>query len=137
MKNVKQYYKELGRLVYAVAIADGSIQHEERSELRQFVSKQLASHEQRSDSSGMNVAFYVDFEFDESESDHLNVNEAIRSYLRFLGANHEPGDEALISRSVALLESVANAYRHKKEKDIIDVVKEQAAGLFNKKKNNE
>ena len=29
MKNVKQYYKELGKLVYAVAISDGCIQKEE------------------------------------------------------------------------------------------------------------
>ena len=39
MKNIKQYYKELGKMVYAVAITDGVINQEERDALHSFVQK--------------------------------------------------------------------------------------------------
>lgn len=123
MKNIKQYYKELGKLVYAVAVADGAIQAEEREKLHQFVLKELADKEQTSDSSGMNQAFYVDFEFDTAEEKHFDIDDVIKSYSRFVHANHEPNDGDLLNNSVKLLESVALAYSKKNEKNIIDNVK--------------
>ncbi len=125
MKNVKQYYKELGKLVYAVAAADGAIQPEERDKLHQFVLKELAEKESTSDSSGMNQAFYVDFEFDATEEKHPATNDVIKGYTRFVHANHEPNDTALLNNSVKLLESVALAYSKKNEKDIIETVKHE------------
>ena len=125
MKNIKQYYKELGKLVYAVAVADGAIQAEERDELHQFVLKELADKEQTSDSSGMNQAFYVDFEFDSTEEKHPPINDVIKSYTRFIHTNHETNDGALINNSVKLLETVALAYSKKNEKNIIDDVKHE------------
>ena len=123
MKNIKQYYKELGKLVYAVAAADGSIQTEERDKLHQFVLKELAENERTNDSSGMNQAFYVDFEFDMAAEKHLGVNEVIKSYARFLHTNYEPSDWALMANSVKLLEVVALAYSKQKEKEIISMIK--------------
>jgi len=120
MKNVKQYYKELGKLVYAVAIADGIVQPEEREKLHQFVLKELASNERTYDSSGMNQAFYVDFEFDESEKSRLNLNGTVARFSKFINENIEPNDKKLIERSTTLLEVVANAYSKKKEKSIVE-----------------
>lgn len=120
MKNVKQYYKELGKVVYSVAIADGIVQPEEREKLHQFVLKELAANERTYDSSGMNQAFYVDFEFEESEKSKLHLNGTIAKFSRFISDNIEPQDKLLIQRSTALLEAVANAYSKKKEKNIVD-----------------
>jgi hypothetical protein len=120
MKNVKQYYKELGKLVYAVAIADGIVQPEERDKLHQFVLKELASNERTYDSSGMNQAFYVDFEFDESEKNSLSLNGTVTRFSEFIHENIEPNDKKLIERSTTLLEVVANAYSKKKEKSIVE-----------------
>ena len=123
MKNIKQYYKELGKLVYAVAAADGAIQEEEREKLHQFVLKELAYHESSADSSGMNQAFYVDFEFDDAEQKHLSGNEIIKSFSRFVHNNFEYNDVALINISLKLLETVALAYSKRNEKNIIDNVR--------------
>ncbi|HWY37428.1 MAG TPA: hypothetical protein VNY73_02645 [Bacteroidia bacterium] len=129
MNNIKQYYKELGKLVYAIAIVDGSIQPEEVKVLHDFVGKELADHEPTSDSSGMNKAFYVDFEFDTSVEEHLNSREAITSYIRFVHSNYEPTDKALIQRSVKLLEKVAFAYNKQNEKNIIEQVKDEISEI--------
>ena len=120
MKNVKRYYKELGKLVYAVAIADGAIQNEERQKLHQFVLKELATHEHTYDSSGMNQAFYVDFEFDESEKAKISLNGTLHTFSKFIQENFEPKDTQLIERSILLLKAVAEAYSKKKERNIIE-----------------
>ncbi len=125
MKNIKQYYKELGKLVYAVAAADGVVQPEEKDKLHQFVLKEMANHEPTVDSSGMNQAFYVDFEFDDTEEKHPAANEIIRSYTRFVHSNFEPKDEELIMNSIKLLEAVALAYSKKNEKNIIDTIRQE------------
>lgn len=130
MKNIKQYYKELGKMVYAVAIADGVVQQEEREKLHQFVLKALANNEHTYDSSGMNQAFYVDFEFEESEKNKMNLNGSIASFSKFIQENYEPKDKQLIERSVKLLEVVANAYSKNKEKNIIEAFKNHIKSLF-------
>ena len=59
MKNVKQYYKELAKLVYAIAVADGIVQEEEKYNLHQFVLKELAHHERSHDSSGTRLSMWT------------------------------------------------------------------------------
>lgn len=125
MKNIKQYYKELGKLVYALAISDGSIQQEEQIQLHNFVANELASHEIEVDSSGMNKAFYVDFEFEKSVEAHLDRTQAIISYRKFVERNYEKGDDVLIKRALTLLEKVNQAYSKQKEKNILEIVREQ------------
>lgn len=133
MKNVKQYYKELGKLVYAIAVADGFVQEEEKYNLHQFVLKQLAHHEKTHDSSGMNQAFYVDFEFDSYVNNHPELNGTAKAFVKFVKENADPGDEALIERSIQLMENVAHAYSKSKEKIIIDQVKASTGSLLNSK----
>lgn len=125
MKNLKQYYKELGKLVYLVAAADGMVQEEERLELHNFVMKELAVMESGSDSSGMNNAFYVDFEFEKSETSHPDETDVLRSFNRYVEANHEAGDDPLLEKTMRLLERVASAYNHRREKNLITAVKEK------------
>lgn len=127
MKNLKQYYKELGKLVYAVAIADGIIQPEELENLHTTVMKELVYNEPSSDSSGMNQAFYIDFEFEKSMDERLDIDEAVKAFNQFINNNAEPNDEALIKRSLKLLKNVSNAYTDKKEKLIIDRVERELA----------
>lgn len=123
MKNVKQYYKELGKVVCVLAKADGSIQREEADSLKQFVEKKLAMSEMESDSSGMNKAFYVDFEFDDESSRKSDTEAILKSFSSFVHRNFEPGDEKLIDQSISLLQSVAQAYREGSEEAIINLVK--------------
>jgi hypothetical protein len=123
MKDIKQYYKELGKLVYTVAIADGNIQKEEVDTLHSYVAKELAKHEPNNDSSGMNYAFYTDFEFESTSEKQADIESCVDSYTKFIQKNYERGDELLIQRSMKLLEHVAKAYLKQKEKQIISLVR--------------
>lgn len=123
MKNVKEYYKLLGKLAYTVAIADGVIQEEERDKLRKGVLSEFAMNESSFDSSGMNKAFYVDFEFEDSDQQSPDMYETLKKFADFIELNYEKTDLDLLRRSTKLLEDVANAYSKKKEKNIIDTIK--------------
>jgi len=129
MKNIKQFYKELGKLVYALAIADGIVQEEEKIQLHSFVAKELAGYETEYDTSGMNKAFYVDFEFEKSLEEHLDRTKAIISYRQFIERNYEEGDEPLLNRAFILLEKVNEAYTKQREKNILDLVQQQLIEL--------
>lgn len=124
MKNVKNYYKELGKVVYAIAMADGTVQAEEADKLHAFVAKEMALHEPTYDSSGMNQAFYVDFEFEANVENHTTLDGAVEHFKNYVRQHAEPGDEALITRSLKLMESVAFAYSKKQEKLILESVRQ-------------
>jgi len=130
MKNLKQYYKELGKMVYAVAIADGVISPAEKETLHNRVLKILAGGETSEDSSGMNKAFYVDFEFDENEEKHADPEQGFRSYVKFIHANFEPGDETLLRNSLDVIEKVALAYSREKEKELVKELKSEITEIY-------
>lgn len=111
--------------MYAIAMSDGNIQENEIYTLHDSVLKDLAINEQSADSSGMNQAFYVDFEFDESIKRKPDLNEILKSYVHFIKMNSEPVDRDLMSRSLQLLEDVSNAYTDEKEKDIISRISKE------------
>lgn len=125
--NIKQFYKELGRLLYAVAMADKKIQPKEVQELHEFVSKELASSEPTSDSSGMNQAFYTSFEFEDYARQHISIKKAHNSFIKFLDANIMEIDPALIDKSIQAIEKVAGAFRkvNEKERVLIDSIKKE------------
>ena len=67
--------------------------------------------------------FYVDFEFENSALNNIEIPEAIRSFAHFIHNNYESGDEKLIQRSVKLLDVVADAYKREKEKELVLKIK--------------
>lgn len=130
MKNLKQYYKELGKMVYAVAIADGVITPAEKETLHNLVLKILAGRETTEDSSHMNQAFYVDFEFDENEERHTDPEQCMRSYVKFVHGNFENGDEELLHNSLGVIEKVALACSREKEKELVKELKSEIKEVY-------
>lgn len=130
MENTRQYYKELGRAAYAIAIADGQISPEEHEALHHFVLKQLVSEEKKEDSSHMNEAFYVDFAFDEAAAQQPDPAGAVRSFLRYLHTHYQPSDEQLVKRSVSVLKQVASAYSRKREKEVLSLIENEIREVY-------
>ena len=130
MKNSKQYYKELGILACALAKADGQVQVEEINALKEFIAKELSISEIENDSSGMNKAFYTDFEFDEELKKITDPEHAIRNFIIFTHRNAEDGDEKLINQSISLLEKISQAFHEGNEEKIILKVKSEIRELL-------
>ena len=125
--NYTQFYKELGHLLYVVAYSDGKIQKKEVEELREFVLKELAPFEHSSDSSGMNKAFYTQFEFEDIANKNIPAEEVYRSFVHYLNENGEHITHQLKTSIIKAVETVANAYKkvNKKEREMIDKITEE------------
>ncbi len=125
--NYKQFYKELGQLLYVVAYSDGEIRKKEVDALREFVLKELAPSEHSSDSSGMNKAFYTQFEFDDIAKNQIPTSEVYKSYVKYLNENSHHINNELKIAIIKAVEAVANAYKktNKKEQEMIDKIMEE------------
>jgi uncharacterized tellurite resistance protein B-like protein len=129
--NYKAFYKELGHLLYAVANADGKVQAEEIQAMKKFILEELVLFESRYDSSGMNQAFYAQFEFNDSLNRHMGTNESYTSFIQFMKNNAAHISSNLKKTIFASVESVATAYDYidKKERELINNLKEEINAL--------
>jgi uncharacterized tellurite resistance protein B-like protein len=78
MKNYREYYKQLGNLLYAVASADGHISKKEWQELRRMVSTELVTAD---------AAFSVEFQFDFLEGNDYTPAMAFEELEEYLKHN--------------------------------------------------
>lgn len=121
----KAFYKALGRLIYAMTLSDGKIRKQEIQQLNDFVSEKMAPEETVYDDSGMNHAFYVDFEFEKCMEENMDAEEAKKSFLQFIDVNMMHLRSDMIERSLQAIEAVAEAYKktNKKEKAFLSSVR--------------
>jgi hypothetical protein len=119
--NVKEFYRELGALLYAIAYSDGKVRKKEFQALREFLLREVAPAEHEYDSSGMNKAFYTEFSFEAENEMHEAASEAFDRFVSYFRKNHkliERPQKELILRAV---DKVATAYKrtNKKEREMV------------------
>lgn len=78
------FYKELGRLLYAIAAADGKISDQEIRTLKKVVSDQLVPQEVSTDHFGTDQAFITEFEFDVLADRGASVEGAFDSFIAYM-----------------------------------------------------
>jgi hypothetical protein len=125
--NRKQYYKELGSLLYSVASFDHKVRSKERRAMYDLVLKELATAEHTYDSSGMNQAFYTQFEFEELEKQNTSPIIAYESFMKFYHSNRDAITVPMKATSLSAIEKVASAFRgiNKQEQEIISSVQRE------------
>jgi hypothetical protein len=124
--NYKQYYTALGKLVYAIAKADGSIQTEESAKIFHFVISQIIDLEKES-GNGRNAleAFNTEREFHRLKKQNATVGDAYNGFVEFLDNNKQLFDIKLKSTCLNIMNRVALAYNgiEESEKVLIDKIK--------------
>ncbi|MBK9149273.1 MAG: TerB family tellurite resistance protein [Flavobacteriales bacterium] len=78
------FYKELGRLLYAIAAADGKISDQEIRTLKKVVSDQLVPQEVSTDHFGTDQAYITEFEFDVLAERGASVEGAFDSFIAYM-----------------------------------------------------
>jgi uncharacterized tellurite resistance protein B-like protein len=104
------FYKELGRLLYAIAAADGTISQKEMIMLKRIVSEQLVPQEVTTDHFGTDQAYITEFEFDVLADRSASVEGAFDSFIAYMARHRNdltPERKALIYSAA---DSVANAF---------------------------
>jgi hypothetical protein len=113
----KQFYSELGKLLYAVADIDGAISPAEKKALREIVAMELAPAEVHTDEFGTDVAFYSEMEFDYLEDTMSEPEPAFESFIEFVKDHHTAFDDKLKKVCVRVAKELAAAYRGTKKKE--------------------
>ena len=111
------FYKELGKLLYAIAIADETVTEQEKAAVSKLISERLLHKESDEDRFGSNEAWITQFSFDTAEDSYANAEEAFQEFLDFAKAyKHELTDQDL-DVCISLSEHMADVYHHVNEKE--------------------
>jgi uncharacterized tellurite resistance protein B-like protein len=78
------FYKELGRLLYAIAAADGKVSDKEVRTLKRVVSEQLVPQEVSTDHFGTDQAYITEFEFEVLADREASVEGAFDSFVAYM-----------------------------------------------------
>jgi hypothetical protein len=127
----KQFYSELGKLLYAIADIDGVITPEEKKMLENIVKKELVPVEQHEDGFGTDAAYYTEIEFEFLDEAIADPEAAFESFIAFIERHHTAFDSNLKKVAMHITKELANAYRgtNKKEKRLINILKQKLETL--------
>lgn len=123
----KDFYSELGKLLYAVADIDHVITQKEKKALYDIVKNELVPSERHTDQFNTDVAFYTEMEFDFLDESIGDTEAAFNSFIDFVEDHHTAFDERMKKVSLHVAKELAQAYHgtNKKEKVLIDKLKEK------------
>jgi uncharacterized tellurite resistance protein B-like protein len=133
----REFYAELGKLLYAVADADGTISPQERESLNELIRSRLAHREVHTDEYGTNDAWYAMFEFEVAEEQAMTPEEAFQSFSDYLDARRDEVDEDTRALCLTLADRLAESYHHtnRRESELIRKLKEKLFSLPDIRKN--
>ncbi len=124
--DIRDFYAETGKLLYAVAEVDGVITIKEKEALHDLIQTRLTQRETHTDEYGTNDAWYAEFEFEVAEEQGMTTEDAFNSFADFIDENRNKMDHDLKDICVVLADRLAESYHHtnKKEKQLIQKLKE-------------
>ncbi|MBT3300813.1 MAG: hypothetical protein HOD63_12495 [Bacteroidetes bacterium] len=121
----KQFYVELGKLLSAIAKADGKVQLEEVHDLHKLVRNVLLKVNDQTDEFGTNHAFYTEFEFETMLDSKAEMDEAYDSFIKFITDNKENITDKMKEICMVSVEKIADSFEGivPEEKTLIDKLK--------------
>lgn len=129
--NYRQFYSELGKLLYAVAKADGKVGAKEFDTLKQIVREELVPLENSTDQFGTDNAFYTEMEFEFLEENFSDSSAAFDSFLSFVDTHKSVFTTDLKELIQNITSRIANSELgiHKKEQLYLDALNEKIAEI--------
>ena len=113
----REFYSELGKLLYAVSNISGGISEKERKALHEIVRKELVPAERHKDKYGTDTAFYAEIEFEFLEEEHIEPEEAFNSFLDFIELHHTAFDERMRKLCIHVANEISESYNGTNEKE--------------------
>jgi hypothetical protein len=128
----RQFYSEIGKLLYAVAAADGQVQKKEYDKLREIVEKKLVPMEQSTDQFGTDSAYYAEIEFDILMDRGASSAACFKSFCNFVENHRTAFDKNLKAMVSNLAKELALVYRgtNSKEAILIKELNHYLDGIF-------
>ena len=123
---IKDFYIHLGRLLYAVAKADGNVQDEELTDLYKLVITELKDEAVFGLKNEVD-SYYTEFEFEALMDKDADVNEALNSFFVFIDEHGRSFTPAMSEITMRAAIQVAESYQGivPEEQDILDKIHEK------------
>lgn len=127
----KDFYAELGKLLYAIAKADGNVGKKEFSAMKEIVKNELVPHETHRDQFGTDVAFYTEMEFEYLEENFGDAQSAFHSFLDFVELHKSSITPQLREMIKNISARIADSEYgiNKKERAFLEKLNEKIKGL--------
>lgn len=106
----QEFFIETGRLLYAVAMADGEVQPDEQSRILEIIRQNLKELEHSHDAFGTANAFYTEFEVERLIDFRVEPREAFASFIDFVHENNDEITADIRSQIIKMAENVADSY---------------------------
>jgi hypothetical protein len=119
----KNFYSEVGKLLYALAKADGSIAPEEIRAIHKLVLEDLVPLESSTDEFGTDSAFYVEMEFDYLNENFYDPEVAFNSFVDYVEDHYTAFDENLKEVVFNVAETLTDSFHETNIKDHYMILK--------------
>lgn len=119
----KNFYAEVGKLLYALAKADGSIPTEEIKAIHKLVLNDLVPLEDSTDEFGTDSAFYVEMEFDYLNESFYDADVAFNSFTDYVQDHYSAFDDNLKQAIIKIAETLTNSFHETNIKDHNYIIK--------------
>ncbi len=127
----KNFYSELGKLLYAVAKADGHISPREAKEIHRAVAEELVPQETATDEYGTDAAHFAEIEFEIMDETMADPEVAFDSFVMYVEEHKSAFDARLREITLKVARQVAESYRgvNRKEAKVLDKLQAELAKL--------
>jgi hypothetical protein len=127
--DLREFYSEIGKLLYAVADIDGVISPREKDSLHRLIQSRLTQRETHTDEYGTNDAWYAEFEFDVAEDQIMSAEDAFVSFIEYVREHQSGFDPQTRELCLTLAERMAECYRHTNRKELA-LIRQLREALF-------
>lgn len=115
----KEFYVEYGKVLYALAMADGAVQEKERQALVKLIQKELVPLEDGTDEFGSQLAYYTEFAFEAQDELRKSTKNAIDNFFEAINKQSIIVPDKVKKVCVAILEKVADAHAGIDEEELL------------------
>ena len=124
----RQYYSELGKLLYALTHVEGAVSKKEKEGLKELVRKELLPDEKHRDTFGTDAAYYSEIEFEILEETMMDPESAFDSFLFFVEQHHSAINQRMRDVTLKVAKKLAATY-HKTNKKEAELIKKLEKSL--------
>ena len=111
------FYKELGKLLYAIAAVDNTISAAERKSLGKEITERLLHKERATDPDVTRNAWDTQFYYETTEDQGTSADEAFDEFLSYIKAYKNELSEDEVDICLKLADHIADSYHHINKKE--------------------
>lgn len=120
----QHFYKNIGKLMYAIVKYDGRVSREEIDSVKKIVRQQLVPLDEGVDAFGTDNAFITEFEFETLLEKNKDASKTLDEFFDFFKEHHFKDPNEWKSLCLKITDAIAKDTQHtnKRKKEIIELI---------------